>query len=864
MYSILDCAILRKVKKQEGADSLLNPFKETWKPNHVKRNTIIQIIIATFAFIMLIRIWPYGMVKTHTYSKQGALNDTDLVQGEIFTSTDKKLQTVIFTNEHIYQIKIYMYCTFYDESIQNTGENSVLFRLYDENFSCIYEEDYSYKRIAAYNCLKATPDLDVVVGKNYYYEVIVPENSVAALNLPTANNSMLSQYENSALYIDGIINTQDSLVADFDYSKELSVWGIIGYYALIIICALIIYAVVLWLLWYFEAYTNKAVFYAKRIFTGLTLIGAVILLVITVGVNIFDSGGWDRLVYAIGSISGAVWILCAIWMPRKKITKAKLKTSRQISFIWRNYIQTVSFALLFYALCQYVNADREYYHYTNTRWMLIFFGIAVLMIQSEKELFSIINYLWLGVGFIGAVIYCSSVTGEQELYLAKLSAAVVVIWGLVVIQLLMYIPHSYKDIWKKTDKPMLIIWGLFVIFIFANRFEKTWPFTATLPFAAIVLYNLNTAQKSRILKNFTNGILLSFCMTTVFCFLHRPFHYWMLYRYNGIFHTVACTGMYLSVVFAAAVGKLYAKLKVGADILKNCWCELFVTASVVSFILFTMSRTAILTVMINFILVLMISVYVNKKSPKLAAKECGILLCAVLMTFPLMFSALRMIPAISNEPIRYDLEFQDKNFMIYKDEPIDSDKYMNIERYFEVFFGRFNSDEQVAAETEVLLAYNTKNVLPAVMKASQDGSQNAEASDISNGRFDIFREYLKSLNISGHEKMSLEEKDYAHAHNSYIQTAYDFGIIAGILFLILCAYTLICSIKLYINQGERHGIYIVPFSLIVSFGVVSVTEWAFHPCIPSGFTFLFMTMILMQNTSDRVHSIQDVQKDNVS
>lgn len=842
----------------------MNPFKEAWSPNHVRRNTIIQIIIATFAFIMLIRIWPYGMIKTHTYSKQKAIKNTESLQGDSFTNADKKLQTVIFTNEHIYQIKLYVSCTSYTEATQNTSVDSVLFRLYDENFSCIYEENYSCKRIATHDYLKATPDLDVVIGKNYYYEVIVPENSTAILNLPTANNSMLSQYENSALYIDGIINTQDSLIADFDYTTELSVLGIIGYDALIIICTLMIYAAVLWLLWYFEAYMDIAVFYGKRIFTGLTILGAVVLFVITVGINIFNSGVWDRFVYTVGIISGAVWILCAIWMPREKNRKSKLKTSRQISFIWRNYIQTVSFALLFYALCQYVNADREYYHYTNTRWMLIFLGIAVLMIQSEKELFNIINYLWLGIGFIIAVIYCGNVTGEQELYLAKLSAAVVLIWGLVVIQLIMYIPHAYKDIWKKTDKLLLTIWLLFEIFVFANRFEKTWPLTATLPFVAILLYNLSASQKSRLLKNFTNGILLSFGMTTAFCLLHRPFHYWMLYRYNGIFHTVACTGMYLSVVFAAAVGKLYGKLKYGTDIIKNCWRELFLIASVVSFILFTMSRTAILTVMINFILVLLISFYANRKNVQMAVKECGILLGAVLMTFPLMFSALRMIPAVSNEPIRYDLEFQDKDFMIYKDEPIDSAKYMTIERYFEVFFGRFQADGQATAASENLLAYNANNIMPAIMKAAQDSSQSADDSDISNGRFDIFREYFKNLKLSGHETMAVEEKDYAHAHNSYIQIAYDFGIIAGILFLVLCAYMLIRSIQLYIKQGVKHGIYIVPFSLIVSFGVVSVTEWAFHPCIPSGFAFLFMNMILMQNTTDSVYSIQDMQKKDLS
>ena len=40
----------------------------------------------------------------------------------------------------------------------------------------------------------------------------------------------------------------------------------------------------------------------------------------------------------------------------------------------------------------------------------------------------------------------------------------------------------------------------------------------------------------------------------------------------------------------------------------------------------------------------------------------------------------------------------------------------------------------------------------------------------------------------------------------------------------------------------------VPFAIIIVFGIVSLTEWAFHPCIPAGFAFLFVQMLLMQNS----------------
>ena len=97
--------------------------------------------------------------------------------------------------------------------------------------------------------------------------------------------------------------------------------------------------------------------------------------------------------------------------------------------------------------------------------------------------------------------------------------------------------------------------------MYAYRYEKVWVFTATLPFAAFLFSPNTLASNCRFLKNFSNGILLSFALVTFFCLAHRPHHYWMLYRYGGIFHTVACTGMYLAVVFGTALAKLYGKLK---------------------------------------------------------------------------------------------------------------------------------------------------------------------------------------------------------------------------------------------------------------------------------------------------------------
>lgn len=814
----------------------------TWRPEHIRRNTIMQIVIASVVFLLLIRIWPCRLVKTHTVSGQQAVTAYEGAAADAFTYTDKKLQTVHFSREHIYQIKLYLSCMAYSEG------DTVLFRLYDENFSCIYEEDYSCEKINDKNYLLATPDMDVEQGGNYYYEVLVPEAAEIVLQVPMAANSLQSIPENGTLYIDGIINDEVSLIADFEYTADLSLIRIIVYDILLLGLAFLCYAAILYLLDCTEAYMPLLLGKGRWLVSVLAVLAAVAGFIPSVIYNVFGGEMADRVVYTLGIVGGLAWGLYALWSPADKRKPSTLTADRQVSLLWRNYIQVICFGFLFYALCMYVNADREYYHYTNTRWMLIFLGIIMLMLHSHKELLSIPIYIWTVISFIGACIYCHGFTDEKELYLARLTAAVVVIWGIVVIQA---VPQCKKAAWKSIDKVLLVIWLVFTLGMIIHRYNKVWPFTATLPFAVLLLYNLSAAQKSRLLKNLVNGIIFSFGLTVLFSLHHRPYHFWMRYRYNMVFHTVASTGMYLSTVYAAVMGKLYCKWKDKEFCLKSCRRELFLFAAVVCFILFTMSRTAMLTIAVTSLVIILTTMLFYHKRIKHILIELGAMLLAVIISFPLVFSAVRMVPAIAGDPIRYDIEPQDASYMIYAEDAIDSDKYMNIVRFMKLFFNRFDVVSEAKGiegyETEDnLLAYIGGGRLPVTAGNTSSDYVLEKEADASNGRLDIFYAYLQQLNFSGHEKMEAEGIQNGHAHNSYLQVAYDFGIITGIIFLILCVYTFIKAITAFRRYGQKYSIYIVPVALIANFGVMSMTEWAFHPCIPAGFCFLLMQMLLLQ------------------
>ena len=135
-------------------------------------------------------------------------------------------------------------------------------------------------------------------------------------------------------------------------------------------------------------------------------------------------------------------------------------------------------------------------------------------------------------------------------------------------------------------------------------------------------------------------------------------------------------------------------------------------------------------------------------------------------------------------------------------------------------------------------------------RAAQCFTGSGKSPDISNGRFEIFQDYINAIRFRGHPKMGPEDPkgdEYAHAHNSYLQVAYNFGLVAGLLFLVLCALTLWRAVRLFLDYGSRYSIVLIPFSLVVVFGFISLTEWAYHPCIPAGFGFILMQMLLMRD-----------------
>ncbi len=112
---------------------------------------------------------------------------------------------------------------------------------------------------------------------------------------------------------------------------------------------------------------------------------------------------------------------------------------------------------------------------------------------------------------------------------------------------------------------------------------------------------------------------------------------------------------------------------------------------------------------------------------------------------------------------------------------------------------------------------------------------------LSNGRLTIFKAYIQNLNMQGHEEMGTELPNgeiAVHAHNTYLQVAYDHGIPAGILFFLMLVMALAGGIGYYRKNRSVEPLSLITPAIVIGFMVAGVSEWVFQYSNP-------MTIALM-------------------
>ncbi|MBD5483101.1 MAG: hypothetical protein HDR15_11380 [Lachnospiraceae bacterium] len=840
-------------------------------------NKGLQFMIVTVAAVLCLMVWPFR-VFYHEAVSEGSTG-TPYYTGAV-TMDEIVLQQFMPAGDYLASLAIGC-------SVENIHAlDRVFVTIYDQDFAILYQEVPYFNEIEGWGEIRIKPEMDVIPGAVYYVGINVHYESVGTLRAAYAEAETLRIRECGALSYASALCEGMQLMMRFVYTKPFSTVRILCCIAGILTAAAALYAgIAVFISWLKKRKCWETV---RRILIGLLFAAAAAGVLAAAWflciARLFGGGTADIAVYALAVLS---ILLVAGYACYRAAFHSKDQVSENTELRWRDYLQTISFAVLFWAGVRYTDAVIQWEQDLAACWLYLLFGVCVLLSVRVRALFHPLTLIWGLLMIPASMVYCHmNGVDEQQMQIARCLMAAVFVWGCV----LMVVLRSYREQGRqRTCLPAAVCFLVLCVLMIVNRHGKSWPVGMAATCVLFYLVSYTEAEKHRLMHNFMNGIIVNFLWMWVMCLCFRPYHYYRFNRYPMYFHTVASTGMYLVMVEAVVIVRLLMKIKKSGTVWRAAWKEWLLQAVVLGYTALTVARTAFVAVggMVVLLLVAVAIVYRPRWKTYLSALAAG--LGTVILLLPAVYTLTRCIPAVVNRPVKLGDQEKFSETIVEGEKP-DSPRYMNVEALFRLWGNRLGTPEM---SEDRLSSAEMGDIWTAQMgMKSRNGSIHMEAAEaggmrltqlgtvasaggtfapdaeevsggtnpldhVSNGRFGIYLEYFSRLNFSGHEEMGISDGgvEAMHAHNSFLQIAYDFGIPAGLLYLGILFGMFGRSVFLIWRGKDRSEMQFMTLVMLAAFILVSMFEYTANQCLPLGFASFFVLFTMRREKS--ILSLED-------
>lgn len=459
--------------------------------------------------------------------------------------------------------------------------------------------------------------------------------------------------------------------------------------------------------------------------------------------------------------------------------------------------------------------------------------IAVIIFSAYhwRDFLKLPYYIWAGIFFVG---FCLSIPYARENYpyFGKwITAGINVgIYGFIVLR------NLYRFFAEKKHPqiriPYFVLWLVMLVGMVISRNDSAWPLWFLVMFGSFYLTDFTSEEKDAICDSIMNGIIIGFCIIQGFATMYRAYD---TIRYTGMYTNSNINALFYMMVQLALLGKWYKFVQTKAAYF---WRVLAAMGSglMLAYCFLTIGRLAFGVMVINvFVLAyLLLKMDQHKKLIRYAKRVSFVFLVPVLL-FPIVFYSVRWIPAYVNSPI-----------LLEGDEPnkIDGWTVINDERYVEM---DELLEESINRILKLFISSNSLNVvdivMPPIKAYAMESPDTLDPEDLikpgdtpetallegehaTNSfryRFQIYKTYMSRLNLWGHtydENTGVwvtPNYHAPHAHDVFIQYAYDFGIFVGIFFLVDAILVVFFLWKKSTQKGGCNWKYVVCFMYVFGF-----------------------------------------------
>ena len=845
----------------------------------VYKSQAIQAVILLVTAVLLLSLWPLRIWnETITESipqNTGAM--TDVINDEYTI-----LQSFVAQYDHMDTISLYLG--------DGTEGESFFVRLLNEGQTIIAEEEVEIKPEQLPGYCEVMIDVDMEVGKMYH---LIVQGNQSAVFLGCENVSLAEMPYAGAMYYNSSTVEGVNLVAEYHYSVPLRKGKVFLFGGLLALTAIILIGAVRL---FYRNREDKLITVERTLKTLLNPIVAAGTVGALIAVCMGACGNYllDNSFFFL-----SVLLLSAILfygINHNRDGQEPVITLEYIKGHFPDLLQSVFIAGAVSGCCEYMAGLYDIHHAMAERKEMIWFALAILAMFQWKELFRIYNLVYLiAAGIAGCLYYQNQVdllAGQAikeaeipwNIQVIRHTTLIGILLGLILIRTVIGLAK------RKLARPKISYAGLILLFfasVILFRNGRWWTVAMAAGFGLLYLTYGMWEHKDRLLVNVCRGIILQFMLTTGYALFHRPYLTFRTARYTHIFHTVTITATYLTIVECAAIVILLSKLSKSRK-LKDFWKEAVLFGVVSSYMLFTMSRTAFFAVGVTLLFAVIVMAAGRKKEKlKSIGSSLGVMALSVVVCLPVTFTMQRTIPVLVSDPYVYEIES-------YVDEALrgrklDSAEFMRVGRFIDVFAekifsipeGTFDIYGEIAeyerthingieiSELEMMGENGEAEDFNGEVSGVEDSGETSltetalegtdsevtdprdedpQKEDYTNGRIDIFRSYIEQLNMTGHEEMGAILKDGAvatHAHNIYLQAAYDHGIPVGILFVLVGVGTFIVSLLYYNRKKDKITYAAMPVVVTVAVAVAGMVEWIFHLCNPCGFVLMLVITPLL-------------------
>lgn len=835
----------------------------------VYKSKAIQAVILIATAILLVSLWPLRIWnETITESiPQSAGGMTSVVNDEYTI-----LQSFVAQYDHMDTISLYLG--------DGTEGESFYVRLLNEGQAIIAEEEVPIKSDQLPGYCEVLIDVDMEVGKMYH---LIVQGNQSAVFLGCENVPLSDMPYAGAMYYNSSTVEGMNLVAEYHYSVPLRKGKVFLFGGLLALTAIILIGVVRL---YYRNREDKLITVERAFRAVLNPVAAVGTIGALIAVCM---GAWGNYLLDNSFIFLSIVLFSMLLfygINHNRDGQEPVITLEYIKSHLPDLLQSVFIAGAVSGCCEYMAGLYDIHHKMAVGKEMLYFALAIIVMFQWKEIINLYNLIYLIAAGIAGWFYYQNQVGllaEQTIKEAEIpwniqvirhTTLIGILLGLILIRTIIGLVKG------RLARPKIAYAGLIMLFFAAVilfRNGRWWTVAMAVGFSLFYLTYGMWEHKERLLVNVCRGIILQFVLATGYALLHRPYLTFRTARYTHIFHTVTITATYLTIVECAAIVILLSKLSKSRK-LKDFWKEAVLFGVVSSYMLFTMSRTAFFAVGVTLLFAVIVMA-AGKKKEKLRniGRSLGIMVLAVVVCLPVTFTMQRTLPVLVSDPYVYEIES-------YVDEALrgrklDSVEFMRVGRFIDVFAekifsipeGTFDIYGEIAeyerthingieiSELEMMEEEGSEEnftetdltdaaLEEAVPEEPDPREEDPQKEDYTNGRIDIFRSYIEQLNMTGHEEMGAILKDGSvatHAHNIYLQAAYDHGIPVGILFVLVGLGTFIASLLYYDRKRDKITYAALPVVVTVAVAVAGMVEWIFHLCNPCGFVLMLVITPLL-------------------